>query len=136
MDRIGGIRDEHRVPRLEEREHQVGQPFLRADGRDGLGLGIELDAEAVAVPAGDGDAEPPDAAGGRVAVIARVLRGLDQLVDDVPGRGPVGVAHAEIDDVLAAGARLDLEIRHRGQDVGREPLDPVEIVHVTTPSRG
>jgi hypothetical protein len=136
VNRVGGVGDEHRVPRLEEREHQVGQALLRADGRDRLGLGIELDPEAVAVPGGDRDAEPADAARCRVPVVARSLRSLDELVDDVAGRRSVGIAHAKINDVLAAGARLDLEIRDRSQHVGREPLDPVEIVHVTTPSRG
>ena len=37
------------------------------------------------------------------------LDGLDQLVDDVPGRRTVGIAHAEIDDVFAAAARRHLE---------------------------
>ena len=69
-------------------------------------------------------------------MVPRVLRGLDELVDDVPGRGAVGVAHAEVDDVLAPGPRLDLEVGDRRQDVGRQPLDPVEIVHLTTPSEG
>src|SRR4029453_10839386 len=88
----------------------------------------------VPVPACDGDAEAADAAGSRIPVIPRILRGLHQLVDDVPGRGAVGVAHAEVDDVLAPGPRLDLEVGDLGQDVRGQPLDPVEIVHPGDPS--
>ena len=135
VDRVGGVRHQDGVARLEEGQHQVGEPFLRADRGDGLGLGVQLDAEALPVPAGDGDPEPADAARGRVAVVPRVLRGLDELVDDVPGRRAIRVAHAEVDDVLAPGPRLDLEVGDRGQDVGRQPLDPIEIVHLSDPPR-
>ena len=44
----------------------------------------------------------------RIAVGARVARGLAQFVHDMIGRGHVGIAHAEIDDVLAPGARCAL----------------------------
>ena len=37
-----------------------------------------------------------------------LLRRFDHLVDDVFGRGAVGVAHAEVDDVFAATAGVDL----------------------------
>jgi hypothetical protein len=40
--------------------------------------------------------------------------GLDQLVDDVLRRRTVGIAHAEVDDVLAPAARGHLEL---GRDV-------------------
>ena len=45
------------------------------------------------------------------------------------GRGLIGIAHPEIDDVLASGAGLGLEVVDDGEDVGGEPLDPVEVVH-------
>jgi len=41
----------------------------------------------------------------RVATLHR----FDELVDDMRGRGAVGIAHAEVDDVLAATAGLHLE---------------------------
>ena len=74
-----------------------------------------------------GLAQALDAARGRIAVGARIARRLAQLVDDIVGRRHVGIAHAEIDDVLAARARLRLEAVHFLEDVGRQPLDAVEI---------
>src|SRR5436190_7731341 len=62
-------------------------------------------------------------------MVAGVPRRLHQLVDDVLRRGLVGVAHAEIDDVLPSRSRLGLEIVDDAEDVGRQPLDPVEVVH-------
>ena len=131
VDRIGRVRHQRAVARLQNREGEVGEPLLGAERRDRLGLGVELDAVPVAVPAGDRDAQPCDAAGGRVAVVLGVLGGLDQLRDDVLGRPEVGIAHAEIDDVLTAGARLRLEVVDDREDIRRKPLDPVELVHRT-----
>ena len=57
----------------------------------------------------------------------RVLHRLDQLVDDVLGRRHVGVAHAEVDDVCACGARPRLDAVHLLEDIGRQASDAVEI---------
>ena len=43
-------------------------------------------------------------------------------------RGAVGIAHAEVDDVLAARPRRRLHRIDFGEDVGRQALDAVEIV--------
>ena len=45
------------------------------------------------------------------------------------GRGAVGVAHAEVDDVLAAAAGGHLELGGDVEDVGRQALDPAELFH-------
>jgi len=55
-------------------------------------------------------------------VIARVLHRLGELLDDVIRGRPIGIAHAEIDDIAAAGARLRLEGIDLGEDVGRQSL--------------
>ena len=68
---------------------------------------------------------------------ARVARGLAQLVDDVLGRRHVGIAHAEIDDVLAARARVRLEAIDFLEDIRRQPLDAVKFgLHVRNLSIG
>ena len=67
--------------------------------------GIERDAVAALVPLGDGGAQVRHAARRRVAVVARVARGLADLLDHVRRRREVGVAHAEVDHVLAGAAR-------------------------------
>ena len=56
-------------------------------------------------------------------------RGFDHFVDDVPGRGAVGVAHAEVDDVFAAAARGHLHLPGDVEDVGGEALDTGKLFH-------
>ena len=75
-----------------------------------------------------------DAARGRVTARARIADRLDQLLHDMVRRRHVGIAHAEIDDVVAARARLRLELVDLLKDVGRKPPDSVEIaVHAFVP---
>ncbi len=62
-------------------------------------------------------------------MVAWIPGRLHQLVDDVAGRFLVGIAHPEVDDVLALGARLRLQVVDDREDVGREPLDSIELVH-------
>ncbi len=62
-----------------------------------------------------------------------LARDLGQLVDDVLRRRSVGIAHAEVDDVLAAPARGGLHRVDLGEDVGRKALDSVKVgVHRPT----
>ena len=129
MDRIGRVRHERAVARLEHGQGQMRHAFLGADRRDHLGVRIEIDLVAVAIPLGHRDAQPRDAARGRVPVILRVLRGLDELVDDVLRRGHVWIAHAEIDHVLAASSSLGLEVVDDRKDVRWKALDSIELVH-------
>ena len=58
-----------------------------------------------------------------------LFRSLHQLVDDVFGRGPIGIAHAEVDDVFAATARGYLHLSRDVEDVGRKALNPAEFFH-------
>ena len=58
---------------------------------------------------------------------ARIAGDLGELLDDMGGRRAVGIAHAEIDDVLAARAGGRLHRVHLGEDVGRQAADAVEI---------
>ena len=102
-------------------------PFLGADGDDRLGLGIELDAPASLIPLADRAPQARNAAGHGVAVGVRPLHGFDELVDDVPGRGAVGIAHSEVDDVLPAPAGGHLELGGDVEDVRREALDAREL---------
>jgi len=58
------------------------------------------------------------------------LGDLHQLVDDVSGRGPIRVAHAHVDDVLATPARSHFQFAGDVEDVRRQPLDPRKLDHV------
>ena len=129
VDRIGGVRRQHHVARRGDRLRHIGEAFLRAERGDDLGLRIELHAESPRVIAGLGAAQAGNAPGGGIAVGARLADGLDQLVDDVLGRGEVRVAHAEIDDVGPGGAGLGLELVDLLKDVRRQAPHPVKFRH-------
>ena len=120
VDRIAGVGHEHGVAAAERREHQMRDALLRADGDDGFAIGIELDAPAALIPVADRAAEPRDALRHRVAVRVAALHRLDQLGDDVRRRRAVGIAHAEVDDVLAAAAGGHLQLGRDRKDVGRQ----------------
>jgi len=48
-------------------------------------------------------------------MVVRLLGGLDEFVDNVRRRPEVGIAHAEVDDVLALAAGLHLDLVHGGE---------------------
>jgi hypothetical protein len=92
----------------------VRQAFLRADRRHDLGVRIELDAEAPAVPVGHRQTELREAFRQRVSMVGSLARRFDELLYDVRRGRPVGVAHAEVDDVFAGYAGAVLELDHLG----------------------
>ena len=136
MDRIAGVRRHHHVARRHDRLGEVGEALLRPEGDDHLGLGIERDVEAALVVAGEGAAQARDAARGRVAVDLGVVQGLDQLLHHVRRRRPVGVAHAEVDDVLAAPPGGCLHRVHFREHVGRQSTQAEQFLgHAYPPGR-
>ncbi len=130
VDRVGRVGDQDRVSRTRRREREMGQALLRPDREDRLGLGVEVDVEPVLVPSADRPPQPRYALRHRVAVGILALRDLHQLVDDVLRGRLVGVAHAEIDDVLAARSGRRLELVDDREHVGRQPLDAAELFHL------
>ena len=126
---VAGIGHQHGVARVENGEAEVGDALFGADGDDGLGVGIEIDVVAGLVPGADGLAQARNAAGDRVAMRGGLERRLDQLVDDVLGRGAVGIAHAEIDDVFAAAAGGHLHLAGDVEDISRQALNTRELFH-------
>ena len=127
VDRVGRRRHQRGVARADQHPHEVREALLGADGRHHLGLGVELDVELALVEVGDGAAQLGDPPRRRVAVVARVVGGLGQLAHRHVGRGQVGVAEAEVDHVPAGSPRRRLEVVDRGEDVGRQPVDPAEL---------
>src|SRR5690606_223170 len=76
---------------------------------------------------GLGLSQSGDAAARRVAVGVGLGRHFRKLVDDMFWRGPVGIAHAKIDDVLTAGASRGLHRIDLGEYVRRQPADAVKF---------
>ncbi|MCY1525856.1 hypothetical protein D9M68_608530 [compost metagenome] len=108
---------------VEGGEHQVRQAFLGTDGDDGFAFRIDLHGVAVAVPVRDGPAQARNAARGGVAVGVLALGDGAELVDDVLRSRAVGVAHAEVDDVLAAAAGGHLQFGGDVENVGGKAVD-------------
>ena len=59
----------------------------------------------------------------------RLAGRFNELVDDVGGRGAVGIAHAEVDDVFATAARGGLHLAGDVEDVGGKALNAGKLVH-------
>ena len=125
VDGIAGVGHQHGVARVEDGEAEVGDALLGADGDDGLAVGIEIDVVTRLVPIRDGPAKTRQAARNRVAMRDGLLRRFNHLVDDVFGRGPVGVAHAEVDDVFSRGG---------GRKSSYSPRDVEDIRRKATPN--
>ncbi|MOA15580.1 hypothetical protein D3C78_1357450 [compost metagenome] len=123
MDRVAGVGHQHRVALVEGGQHQVCQAFLRADGDDGFAFRVDVDLVAFLVPVGDSPTQARDATGGGVAVGVFTLGDLHQLLDDVRRGGAIGVAHAQVDDVLATAAGGHLELGSDVEDVRGETID-------------
>ena len=120
VDRIRRRGHDRRVAGLHEHPHQMREPFLGADRGDRLRLGIELDAEPVPVEVADRLAQLRDPAARRVAVVVRLRGCLGQLLDHRRRRGEVGVAEAEVDDVVTRAPQLQLQLLGHREDVRRE----------------
>ena len=127
VNRIGRARYQDHIAGRRYGLRHVGEAFLRAERRDHLGFGVELHAEPARVVGGLRLAQARDALGRGIAIGARLADRLDQLVDDVLGRGHVGVAHAEIDDVGAARAGGRLQAVDFGENIRRKAFDAVEF---------
>ena len=129
MDRIAWIRDRarvHRCPSVAELEMRYA--FFRADGNDGfIGIRIEVHTVATLVPLADRASQTRNATRNRVAVGIGSLHRLDQFGDDMCRRRTVGIAHTEVDDVLAAATGSHLEFGSDVEDVRGKPRDTREL---------
>ena len=127
MDRVGRLGHETRIARRDERPGHVADRFLRAHRAHRFGFRVEHHVVPPVVPVDDRLTQLGDPAARRVAVVPRVLGRFRQLVDDVRRRREIGVAHTEVDDVLAGPARARLEIVDDVEDVRREAIDAAEF---------
>ncbi len=129
VNRIARVWHQHGVTAIERGEHQVRQSFLRADRDDRLGVRIELDTVSLLVPGRDRAPQPRNAFRYRIAVRVLALHRLDQLVDDMTRRRAIRIAHAHVDDVLAAPTRSHLQLTGDVEDVRGQALDARKLGH-------
>ena len=113
---VARIGRQHDVAGVDEREGDVADPVLRAEGRQNLGAGIQLHARALAVPAGDRLSELGEAEIRRVAVVGRVGRHFLEHADDAAWRRKVRVPDAKRNDVDTR----PLLLLHLAVDLGEE----------------
>src|SRR5690606_19464827 len=123
VDRVAGIGHQHGVALVQGGQHQVRQAFLGTDGDDGFALGVDLHVVTLLVPARNGAAQARNAARGGVTVGVLALGDGAELLDDMRRGGAVGIAHAEVDDVLATAAGGHLQLGGDIEDVGGQTID-------------
>ncbi len=127
VDRVGGIGRQDHVAGAGDRLGEIGETLLRAQRHDRLAFRIDLDIEAAAVIGGESLAQTLNTARIRIAMRARVLQRLSELIADMFGRRLIRIAHAEIDDVASGGTQGGLQLVHLGEHVRRQALGAVEL---------
>ena len=140
VDRIAGVGRQHAVAGADDRQQQVGEPLLRADGDDRLAVGVEASGRSGARTS----RRSPCAARASPATACsagcrRRLRRLDRRSTAALGARAVGVAEAEVEDVVPLGAQPRLQLVDGREDVGRqrgEALEPCRVSKMGRPSRG
>ena len=129
VDGIGGLRHQAGIAGGDERPRDVADRFLRPHRDHHLGLRVQPDPVTVLVPFRDRPPEVRESTAGGVPVVPRITCRLGELVHDRLGGGEVGIAHAEVDHVLAGAARGRLQVVDDAEDVRGQPVDPSELLH-------
>src|SRR5262245_40344724 len=78
---------------------------------------------------GNSQAQLGNASRGRVAVIARVLGRLTELVNNRLRWRIIWIAHAKIDDVLSGPPRLHLQLIDDGKYIGWQTINTRKFLH-------
>ena len=129
VDRIGRVGHQYDVPRRRNGLRHVGEPLFGAKRDHNLTVRIEPDTESAFVIGRLSAPQPLDTARGGVAIGARFLDRLNHLLDDMRRCRHVRIAHAEVDNVGTARARLSLQAVDLFEDIGRQALDAVKAVY-------
>ena len=124
---IGGVAggtEQQGVAGIEMGEQELGDPFLRAHARGGLGGGVYGDSETPLVPLSDGAPELGQTVERRVAVILNrgvVQRGLQGL-DGPWGGSEVRISDPQVDHIYALPHLFVAVLKHLGERVGGQSL--------------
>src|SRR5262249_40328609 len=123
VDRIARCGDQADVAGIDDRDGQMTDAFLAADQREDLVRRIESHPKSTCHPCRGRLFELRIAGVIRIAMILRVVDGLGHPINDEFGRRPVGVADAEVDDVLAGGDGGALSAIYINEEIGRKLIE-------------
>ena len=112
-------------PGPDQRQTHVAESLFRPEAGDHLPLRIEPDAVLLEILGGRFAPQAEDALGGRIAVVLRVAGGLGQFLDHHVLRRVAGVAHAQVDHVGAGPTLLVHQLIDFGEQVRRQPANPL-----------
>ena len=107
-----------RVARPDQRQAQMAEPFLGTEAGEHFPLGIEVYAVVFEVFGRHFPPQAEDAHGLAIAVVFGVSGGLGQLVDYQVLGWIGGVAHAQVDHVVAGATFLVHQAIDLGEQVG------------------
>lgn len=106
----------------------MSNTFFGTDRNNGFFVRIDIDVPASLVPVTDGFTETRNTAGSGIAVSSGTLGYFNHFVDDVFRCVAVGIAHAQINDVLSAMTGRHLQFVRNVKDVRRESFNAGKIV--------
>ncbi len=127
VDGIGGIGNQNRIAWLGHGQGQVGESLLGADGGDYLALLIQLDVETAFVEGAQSLTQTTDTPGKGVSVVAAVVYYPAEFIDYMGRGGLIGVAHAEVDDILAALPGCGFQFIDCGKNIRGQAFDTLEL---------
>ena len=107
----------------------MGEAFLRAHGDNGLRLGINIHIITSFVPVTDCAAQIWNAAGNGVTVVDRLLRRLNEFVDNVLRCRLIRIAHGHIDDINVLMTQVTSQISHNIESIGRKTKHTRKFFH-------
>ena len=128
VDRIRRVGRQHHVTGRGDRLRQIGQALLGTQRDNHLGFGINIHAEPPLIIGALRAAQPGDALGCAISMRIGLGGHFGQLGDHVRRRRQIGIAHAQIDDVVTPGPRCGPHGVHFRDHIGRQTFDAVEIV--------
>jgi hypothetical protein len=99
--RIGGVRDQGRIPAVQEAERKDKETLGRAQKRKDFGAGIELDSEPPLIPTGNGFLERPVGVKAWIMMMVGMANGIPEGIQEMLGRSYVRVSQPQVDHIAA-----------------------------------
>ena len=124
---VGGLWDEHDVAVVDDGEREVGEAVLGADGRENLRVRVDIDMESFLHESRRRLTESGNAFIEGIAMIFGIVDSLGHLINDELVRRQVGIADAEVDDVLAGSQKRAFFLIDLNEKVRRKSLETLRL---------